>query len=1247
MDIKAIKKYIKIHSNPNSRSNSNYVYPVITKYSPSKFEFECEGSSDEAYNIEIDLENNNINTSCSCPYKRSYSGICKHVIASLKIIIEDYNGDIIPTIVPEKAPKLVPNENKIYTLFEEIPTATANKTEKLKPNQTRLTDGIITANTINNWTVAPRYRGYNYDDYKITAVSQTEVTTKNSGWSACQQVFKYNPETEILEFECTCTKTKKTCEHIGKALQEIVTVFSENLFAKNYIEEKTKEAIVKYGFTTDDDYNSVFTFKLTPKGFEAKSRAKNITTDSRDYSKVFKTNEIETTINLPFLESNDNDFGLGVCFEFERKKFTELIVFQAKYNKTRTDFSSSITRINTYNFEDALTIYSSEQEQSLILKTMQINTTLSKYRSTKDINYLKKAIDSCQKLLAVLKNNLSYTYDGSKTLVCKNLTPCVYDNKTIKLFFTINETPYFYTLKAKVALNDKNYNLDAAAIQITPLFIFVDDVIVPINDPKLSVYLNHFSNYAEVNYLKKETPDFFEKIVKPLSEKFEIQSAIFKKSKAEVEETTLEKHVYITDFEGQYIVFKPAVQYPNRLIPVFSNEMLFEESKNDTTKKSILYQERNQSFEDNFIEEFRGLHPAFAEQDEFFFLTPEQLMENYWMLHATDRMQQQEIKVFGANNLKSFQFNINKPVIRISLKSDIDWFDLEIDISFGNQKVGLKELQKAFLKKTNYVALGDGTLGILPEEWMKKFSNYFKAGEIKKDGIKLSNYQFGIIDELFEEMEKKPPFLVELLEKKKRLQNISNIEEVPIPKGIKAKLRDYQHHGLNWLAFLDKNQLGGCLADDMGLGKTLQAITFLQYLKLKDKKCLPSLIIAPTSLIFNWKNEIEKFCPSLKMLVFVGANRIENKDNFSKYDLIISTYGSLLNDVEFIKDFKFNYIILDESQAIKNPSSKRYKAVRLLNSYNRLVLTGTPIENNTFDLYAQMNFINPGLLGNMTHFKTEFSDAIDKEKNHEASHLLSKMIAPFLLRRTKEQVAKELPEKTESIIYCEMGNEQRKVYDSFKNKYRDYLINKIDENGVENAQMYILEGLTKLRQICNSPALISDEEDYGNQSVKLDLLLENIKEKTGNHKILVFSQFVKMLQLIKTRLDEEQIHYEYLDGQTTNREEKVNNFQNNQDVRVFLISLKAGGTGLNLTEADYVFLVDPWWNPAVENQAIDRCYRIGQKQKVMAYRMICKDTIEEKIALLQGKKKAVATSIITVDEEKKSFDVDQVKSFFS
>lgn len=433
----------------------------------------------------------------------------------------------------------------------------------------------------------------------------------------------------------------------------------------------------------------------------------------------------------------------------------------------------------------------------------------------------------------------------------------------------------------------------------------------------------------------------------------------------------------------------------------------------------------------------------------------------------------------------------------------------------------------------------------------------------------------------------------------------------------------------------------------MGLGKTLQTITFLKYLKGKKGRRQPSLIIAPTSLIFNWNNEVEKFCLSIKMLTYVGTQREELIQSFDQYDVVLTTYGTVLNDIETLQNIQFHYVILDESQAIKNSNSKRYKAVRLLNSFNRVTLTGTPIENNTFDLYAQLNFLNPGLLGNMTHFKTQFSNAIDKERDEEASQLLNKIIHPFVLRRTKEQVATELPDKIESVIYCEMGKEQRAVYDKVKNEYRDYLLNKIDENGVKKSQMYILEGLTKLRQICNATQLSDDDQDYGNYSVKLEILIENIKEKTGSHKILVFSQFVKMLQLIKDRLVIEDIPFEYLDGQTVNRQEKVEHFQNNPSIRVFLISLKAGGTGLNLTEADYVFVVDPWWNPAVENQAIDRCYRIGQTKNVMAYRMICKDSIEEKIIALQSKKKLVANSLISIDENKKSFSVQEVKELFS
>jgi len=479
---------------------------------------------------------------------------------------------------------------------------------------------------------------------------------------------------------------------------------------------------------------------------------------------------------------------------------------------------------------------------------------------------------------------------------------------------------------------------------------------------------------------------------------------------------------------------------------------------------------RNADFEENFRDEFVGLHPDFKQQEGPYYLSPNQLIENQWMLTVSDRMRQLGIEVYGANSMKSFRYNLNKPSINISLTSNLDWFDVEIAISFGEQRVNLKEVQKAIINKNNYIVLGDGSVGILPQDWIDKFSAYFKTGDVKKESIQFSKYQFGIIDDLYYEVEDKPEFLEELYQKKLRLQNLQDIKTVEVPKMLKANLREYQRYGLDWLVFLNQNQIGGCLADDMGLGKTLQTIAFIAYMKQHNKKLPASLIVAPTSLMFNWNSEIAQFCPSLKVLTFTGSNRMEYLNRFDEYDLVLSTYGSLLNDVEFLKNYQFNYIILDESQAIKNPESKRYKAVRLLQGNNRLVLTGTPIENNTFDLYAQLNFLNPGLLGTKMHFRTNFSDHIDKDKNFETSVLLQKIIAPFILRRTKEQVAKELPDKTESILYCEMGKEQRAVYDTFKNKYRDYLLNKIDENGAAKSQMYILEGLTKLRQICNSTA---------------------------------------------------------------------------------------------------------------------------------------------------------------------------------
>ena len=445
---------------------------------------------------------------------------------------------------------------------------------------------------------------------------------------------------------------------------------------------------------------------------------------------------------------------------------------------------------------------------------------------------------------------------------------------------------------------------------------------------------------------------------------------------------------------------------------------------------------------------------------------------------------------------------------------------------------------------------------------------------------------------------------------------------------MKAELRDYQREGVNWLNFLDDFNFGGCLADDMGLGKTIQIIAFI--LSQGEKYGhTTNLVVVPTSLLFNWQEEIEKFAPSLKVFTHYGAEREKSITKMNEYEIVLTSYGMLLSDIRFLKTFRFNYIFLDESQAIKNPNSERYKAARLLQSRNRIVLTGTPVENNTFDLYGQLSFACPGLLGSKQYFKDIYAIPIDKFEYSKRALELQQKIKPFILRRTKKQVAGELPEKTEMVIYCEMNAEQRKIYDNYEQELREF-ISASNDDEIAKSSMHVLTGLTKLRQICNSPVLLK-EGHSGDNAVKIEILTEQIENKSKEHKILVFSQFVGMLDLIKTELEKKNIPFEYLTGQTKNRGAKVQNFQTNDEVRVFLISLKAGGVGLNLTEADYVYLIDPWWNPAIENQAIDRSHRIGQTKNVVAVRLICTNTVEEKIMNMQKKKHKLAQDLIKTD----------------
>jgi len=416
------------------------------------------------------------------------------------------------------------------------------------------------------------------------------------------------------------------------------------------------------------------------------------------------------------------------------------------------------------------------------------------------------------------------------------------------------------------------------------------------------------------------------------------------------------------------------------------------------------------------------------------------------------------------------------------------------------------------------------------------------------------------------------------------------------------------------------------------LGKTVQALAMLQHYK-KNRGELKAIVVCPTTLIYNWENEIKKFTPQLTRTIHHGSMRTRDTEALQKANVILTTYGTLRSDIPFLMKIPFDYIILDESQAIKNPASKVTRAASLLEGRNRICMSGTPLQNNTFDIFAQMNFLNPGLLGSMDFFRNEFATPIDKFGEPEQKEHLRKLLYPFILRRTKEQVAKDLPEKTETILFCEMDKEQRVIYDAYRNSYRDKILGVIDKEGIEKSQLTILQGLMKLRQICDSPAILNEEEKYPNHSIKLDELTREITENIGQHKALVFSQFLNMLALIREKLEQEGIAYEYFDGSTSinDRQKAIDNFQQNDNCRVFLISLKAGGVGLNLTAADYVYIVDPWWNPAVEQQAIDRTHRIGQTKNIFAYRMICIDTIEDKIMQLQEKKRKLASELISDD----------------
>jgi len=574
----------------------------------------------------------------------------------------------------------------------------------------------------------------------------------------------------------------------------------------------------------------------------------------------------------------------------------------------------------------------------------------------------------------------------------------------------------------------------------------------------------------------------------------------------------------------------------------------------------------------------------------------------------------------------------SKPVMaHARVSSGMDWLSLKLTFESDGVAVSRDELSRCLAEGKKYVRLEDGSFAAFDPDNVKAMLE--REVELMQAAGKNGRFplsQAGRLQELLGHAGEAsvPNGTRELF---KKLQSIEEIEAVKKPRGLKATLRPYQEQGLSWLKFIHDIGSGGVLADDMGLGKTLETIALLLAVK-QEEKDVKALIVAPTSVVTNWVREIERFAPTLTVALWHGQQRREQADELETADVIITSYALLRRDEEMLKELELTYAILDEAQHIKNPMSATAAAAKRLRSKRRLALTGTPIENRLSEIWSIFDFVSPGLLGPLNKFEERFARPIS-DGDHKTAARLRATIHPFILRRTKQEVAKDLPEKIEMDQICDLAGEQKALYGQVVREVRAQVMGEVERLGVGGAQIHILAGLTRLRQAACDPRLLGLPRSFSDEdSGKLIALRELIEEcEEGGHKVLVFSQFVTMLQLIKNALDKDGIRYEYLDGSTKDRAERVEHFQNDPGCTVFLISLKAGGTGLNLTAADTVIHFDPWWNPAVEDQATDRAHRIGQTKVVTAYRLVAAGTIEEKILQLKAKKRELVSSVLTED----------------
>lgn len=1082
-------------------------------------------------------------------------------------------------------------------------------------------------------------------------------------------------EGRFFDTSCCCDEKRfPLCVHKVSLFLQLLNAYGSHYFDSIRNWDKQKNTLLRiYGYSLDDDLTGKFEFIYKEgKPFlrvldPSIKRVTTIVENKAARPEVSREKEAELPeAPASSLTEESKTSSIGIVFRESNGVYPhfEVDMVSGELVESGAGFSGKVEKIDLTKYVDTAN-YNDEDKQLLQqirkLTEPEVNKYINRnspfsgiweniiYQEDEGLPAETKSLISeywFPKLLKVFSeqkdNPLVYFLQKGKSFVTSNLVPVHLADEPAVPVFHVNRVGDKIEVNCFVQVNGAEVPLSENEWSGALLFKYADTFYhwSKIEDIQ---EIDRFLGEKNTNKISKEEwPDYLRKNIIPLSVDYKVRFS--DELVQEIKEGKPEIRVKLQE-KGDFLLFIPVFSYKG-----FETKFDAKDIITIPVNDKVLEIHRNRQEELNFIKKLESLHSNFIHPEgaATLALKGSDVLKNNWFFLFVDSMKEMNVPLMGYDVLKNFRFNTARPKTEIYIKDGIDWFDARVKVVFGDQQVTIEEIKRALTNKQQFVQLNDGTLGILPESWLKKYSLLFRIGEGKEDALRLSRYHFSVIDELYEERDE-AEVLIELEEKYSRLRGFNRIKEIDPPAGLADVLRPYQVAGYHWLNYLNEVGWGGILADDMGLGKTVQALSFLQFWR-NENASLKAIVICPTTLMFNWENEIRKFTPDLSYHIHHGSDRNRERDGFNQYNIIITTYGTLRSDIKLLSGLRFDYVILDESQAIKNPQSKVTKAAGLLVAKNRLCLSGTPLQNNTFDIYAQMNFLNPGMLGSIEYFRNEFATPIDKFGDQDRKEHLRKLLYPFILRRTKEQVAKDLPEKTETILFCEMQSEQRDIYEAFRMDYRNKILGVIEEQGIQRSQLTILQGLMKLRQICDSPAIMNEPQKYPNHSIKLEEIAREITENISNHKALIFSQFLGMLALIKEKLQALDVAFEYFDGSTPahERERAIKRFQDDNECRAFVISLKAGGVGLNLTAADYVYIVDPWWNPAVEQQAIDRTHRIGQTKNIFAYRMICKDTIEDKILQLQEKKISLARDLIADDSSfVKSLTREDVEYLFS